>query len=78
MTYRDDVVLGSILDRLQRITVQLQIVISAGGLSREVIAALVKARIGLLDVQRDLFASLDNAYPTAPDAPVEPQLTPTP
>ncbi len=75
MTYMDDAVLGSILDRLQRTYVELQVAIRAGGLPKETVAALVKAKIGIVDVQRNLFNDLDRAYPTAP---VEPQPTPTP
>ena len=61
MTYMDDAVLGSILDRLHRTYVEFQVAIRAGGFSKEVIAALVDARIGIVDVQRDLFAALDSA-----------------
>ena len=62
MTYRDEAVLGSLLDRLQRTYVQFTVVIRAGGLSKEAIAALVQSRVGIVDVQRDLFAALDNVY----------------
>ncbi len=72
MTYRDDAVLGGLLDRLQRTYVELQVAIRAGGFSREVIAAPVRAKIGIVDVQRDLYADLDDAYPTAPVEPPTP------
>jgi hypothetical protein len=62
MTYRDDAVLGSILDRLQRIYGQLQTLIRSGGFSKGVIAALVRARIGFLDAQKKLYQDLDEVY----------------
>ena len=39
MTYMDDALLGSILDRLQRTYVELQVAISAGGLPKEAVEA---------------------------------------
>lgn len=62
MTYRDDALLGSILDRLQRTYAEFTLAIRAGGFSKEVIAALVRAKIGILDTLKRLYQDLDEAY----------------
>ena len=63
MTYRDDPILGAIIDRLHRTQAEFQIATRKGRLNREVVAALVRARIGILDTLKRLYQDLDDAYP---------------
>ena len=62
MTYRDDPILGAIIDRLHRTQAEFQIAIRKGRLNREAVAALVRAKIGILDTLKRLYQDLDEAY----------------